>query len=145
VVGGPTTASDGSIWWNINYDTGADGWSIETYLQNAGSSAYTYSQAAYTGYIYSQSTYSTGCASGCTNYYITTTGSDSNSCTQISPCKTINGVDSKLGGSLPLGSGGTTIHVAAGRYSGPITTNRSGTATARIVWLSDTKWGAKIT
>ncbi|TSC71293.1 MAG: RHS repeat-associated core domain protein, partial [Parcubacteria group bacterium Gr01-1014_70] len=31
VVGGPTFA-DGYWWWNINYDTGVDGWSIENYL-----------------------------------------------------------------------------------------------------------------
>ena len=31
VIGGPTTA-DGYNWWNINYDTGADGWSVEDYL-----------------------------------------------------------------------------------------------------------------
>jgi hypothetical protein len=95
-------------------------------------------------YTYSQSAYSTGCTTGCINYYITTTGSDSNLCTQTSPCKTINSVDTKLGSSLPLGSNGTVIHVAPGNYSGPITTKKPGTASARIVWLSDTKWGAKI-
>ena len=31
VIGGPTVA-DGYTWWNINYDTGADGWSVEDYL-----------------------------------------------------------------------------------------------------------------
>ena len=31
VVGGPTVA-DGFTWWNINYDTGADGWSVQDYL-----------------------------------------------------------------------------------------------------------------
>ncbi len=31
VIGGPVFA-DGYTWWNINYDTGADGWSIENYL-----------------------------------------------------------------------------------------------------------------
>lgn len=30
-TGGPTTA-DGYTWWNINYDTSADGWSVENYL-----------------------------------------------------------------------------------------------------------------
>jgi hypothetical protein len=86
----------------------------------------------------------TGCTSGCANYYISTSGSDANSCTQASPCQTINSVDGRLGGALPLGSGGTIIHVLPGTYTGPITTNRSGTASARIVWLSDTKWGAKV-
>ena len=31
VIGGPTIA-DGFTWWNINYDTGADGWSAEDFL-----------------------------------------------------------------------------------------------------------------
>jgi chitodextrinase len=31
VTSGPTTAN-GYTWWNINYDTGADGWSIAPYL-----------------------------------------------------------------------------------------------------------------
>jgi len=31
VIGGPTYAS-GYHWWQINYDTGADGWSVENYL-----------------------------------------------------------------------------------------------------------------
>jgi hypothetical protein len=31
VIGGPTKAN-GYTWWNIKYDTGADGWSVENYL-----------------------------------------------------------------------------------------------------------------
>ena len=31
VTGGGTSA-DGYYWWNINYDTGVDGWSVENYL-----------------------------------------------------------------------------------------------------------------
>ena len=37
------------------------------------------------------------------------------------------------------------MHVAPGSYSGAITTSKSGTASARIAYLSDTKWGAKLT
>jgi parallel beta-helix repeat protein len=36
------------------------------------------------------------------------------------------------------------VHVAAGTYSGNVTTKNSGTSTARIRYVSDTKWGAKI-
>lgn len=45
VIGGPTYA-DGYWWWNINYDTGADGWSVENYLEKYASStcvSFTYS------------------------------------------------------------------------------------------------------
>ena len=31
IVGGPTVAT-GYTWWNVNYDTGCDGWSVQNYL-----------------------------------------------------------------------------------------------------------------
>src|SRR3989344_5880506 len=36
VIGGPTN-SGGFNWWNINYDSGADGWSAENYLTKVAS------------------------------------------------------------------------------------------------------------
>ena len=73
-------------------------------------------------------------------YVNSNTGSDANDGSQTRPWKTIQ----HAGGALTLGSGGTTVHVAPGNYSGPITTSKSGTPSARIVFVSDTKWGAKI-
>ena len=77
--------------------------------------------------------------------YVSTTGSDSNPGTQAAPVKTIARADA-------LASAGTVIHVAAGTYrvSAPsldnagIKTSKSGTSTARIKFVSDVKWGAKI-
>jgi len=77
--------------------------------------------------------------------YVSTTGSDSNPGTQTAPVKTIARADA-------LASAGTVIHVAAGTYrvSAPsldnagIKTSKSGTSTARIKFVSDVKWGAKI-
>ena len=77
--------------------------------------------------------------------YFATTGSDSNPGTQTRPVKTIGRADA-------LAKPGTVIHVAAGTYrvSAPslgsvgIRTSKSGTATARIKFVSDVKWGAKI-
>ena len=77
--------------------------------------------------------------------YVSTTGSDSNPGTQTAPVKSIARADA-------LASAGTIIHVAAGTYrvSAPaldnagIKTSKSGTATARIKFVSDAKWGAKI-
>jgi len=40
VVGGPVVA-DGYTWWNVNYDMGADGWSVEDYLTKASGGAKT--------------------------------------------------------------------------------------------------------
>jgi hypothetical protein len=37
------------------------------------------------------------------------------------------------------------VHVAAGTYAGPsIVTTKVGTSTQKIVFISDTKWGAKL-
>ncbi|WP_323144152.1 right-handed parallel beta-helix repeat-containing protein [Massilia phyllosphaerae] len=69
--------------------------------------------------------------------YVATTGSDSNTGTQAAPFKTINKAAS-------VAKAGTTVHVAAGTYNGNVSTKTSGTATARISFVSDTKWGAKI-
>src|SRR5260221_9040634 len=72
-----------------------------------------------------------------TDLYIETTGSDSNSGTQSSPFKTI------LKASQAA-QPGTTVHVAAGTYYGGFETTASGTASAPIHYVSDTKWGAMI-
>jgi len=39
---------------------------------------------------------------------------------------------------------GDMVHVAPGTYKGAISSDASGTSSARIVFVSDTKWGAKI-
>jgi hypothetical protein len=77
--------------------------------------------------------------------YVATTGSDSNPGTQTRPLKTIARADA-------LARAGYVIHVAPGIYkvaaassgSAGIKTIKSGTATARIRFVSDVKWGAKI-
>jgi len=53
------------------------------------------------------------------------------------PCKTIDRADS-------LATPGTTVHVAPGNYTGPFHATHSGTASAHLVFVSDQKWGAKI-
>lgn len=69
--------------------------------------------------------------------YVAATGSDANPGTQALPFKTI------LKASR-VATPGTTIHVSPGVYSGGFITTASGTAGARIRYVSDTKWGAKI-
>jgi hypothetical protein len=77
--------------------------------------------------------------------YVSPTGSDANPGTQAAPLKTIAKADSKA-------TAGYTIHVAPGTYnvaapslgSVGISTTRSGTATARIKFVSDVKGAAKI-
>jgi hypothetical protein len=69
--------------------------------------------------------------------YVATTGSDSNTGTQAKPYKTITKAAS-------VAKAGTTVHVAAGTYSGNVSTKVSGTSSNRIRFVSDTKWGAKV-
>jgi Protein of unknown function (DUF1565) len=70
-------------------------------------------------------------------YVNATTGNDSNSGSQSAPFATINKAAS-------VAQPGTTVHVAPGNYNQPVTTNPSGTATARITYISDVQWGARI-
>src|SRR5438270_13262023 len=72
-----------------------------------------------------------------TDIYVSTTGSDSNSGTQTSPFATI------LAASQAA-QPGTTVHVAAGTYYGGFQTTASGTSSAPIHYVSDTRWGASI-
>jgi hypothetical protein len=69
--------------------------------------------------------------------YVSSSGSDSNSGASSSPLKTIARASA-------LATPGTTVHVLPGTYPGGFKTTTSGSATARIVYKSETKWGAKI-
>jgi Protein of unknown function (DUF1565) len=85
------------------------------------------------------------------DFYVSTTGSDSNPGTQIAPFLTL-----QKGASVA--TPGTTIHVAPGTYSAltycyvpslvagysAVCMMTSGTPTAPITFVSDTKWGAKL-
>ncbi|ABM38413.1 DUF1565 domain-containing protein [Polaromonas naphthalenivorans] len=71
------------------------------------------------------------------NYYVATTGSDANAGTQAAPFRTI-----KKAASVAKPS--TTVHVAPGTYAETITSTVNGTASGRIRYVSDTKWGAKL-
>src|SRR5438034_718523 len=74
------------------------------------------------------------------NYYVAPAGSDANPCTATAPCYTLQRVSQLM-------SPGDNAHVAAGNYTWSYSANRvtkSGTATALLTYISDTKWGAKI-
>ena len=82
---------------------------------------------------------------GARHLYVATTGSDTNPGTRDEPLKTIARADA-------LARPGCTIHVGPGTYrvaapsarSAGILTTTNGTASARIKFVSDVKWGAKI-
>jgi hypothetical protein len=69
--------------------------------------------------------------------YVATTGSDSNPGTKAAPFKTILRASEV---AVP----DTTIHVASGTYTGGFLTRKSGTASGRIHYLADVRWGARI-
>ena len=72
------------------------------------------------------------------NYYVSPTGSDSAAGTKAAPFKTL------ARAAKAATRAGTTVWVAPGTYAGGIKTTVSGTSSARIYWVSTTKWGAKI-
>jgi hypothetical protein len=69
--------------------------------------------------------------------YVATTGSDSNPGTKVKPFKTITKAST-------VAKPSTTVHVAAGTYKETVRTAAKATSSGRIIFLSDTKWGAKI-
>jgi parallel beta-helix repeat protein len=69
--------------------------------------------------------------------YVATTGSDLNSGSELSPFRTI-----QL--AARIAKPGSIVHVAPGYYRENVRTKAQGTASARIRYVSDTKWGAKI-
>ncbi|GAB3420026.1 DUF1565 domain-containing protein [Massilia agilis] len=86
----------------------------------------------------------TGAASAATipattyNYYVSPTGSDSAAGTKTAPFRTL------ARAAQVATKPSTTVWVAAGTYTGGFKTTASGTSSARIYWVSTTKWGAKI-
>jgi hypothetical protein len=75
--------------------------------------------------------------SGSLNLYVSPSGSDTNAGTKSSPFKTIQKASE-------VAAPGAIIHVAPGTYSGMLRTKASGTAAARIHYVSEKSWGAKI-
>lgn len=77
------------------------------------------------------------------HYYVSTSGSDSGSGTQVSPWRTINKALNAVRGGGTLSS---IIHVAPGTYNENVyvPSSYSGTSSARTYLISDTKWGAKV-
>ena len=71
-----------------------------------------------------------------TNYYVASNGNDANSGTSAAPWATLQH-------AANVAKAGSTVHVAPGTY-GVVTTSTSGTSSARIRFISDVKWGAKI-
>ncbi|MFK3740565.1 choice-of-anchor Q domain-containing protein [Massilia sp. TN1-12] len=72
------------------------------------------------------------------NYYVSPTGSDTAAGTKAAPFKTL------ARAAKAATKAGTTVWVAPGTYAGGIKTTANGTASARIYWVSTTKWGAKV-
>lgn len=74
---------------------------------------------------------------GVIDRYVSPSGSDANPGTPSAPWKTLQ----KAAGAA---TAGMTIHVAPGTYNGSLSVSASGSATAPIRFVSDTRWGAKV-
>ncbi len=71
------------------------------------------------------------------HYYVAPNGTDSSDGSRAHPWRTIQYASTRV---VP----GATVHVAPGSYIGQIVTRPSGGPGARIVYLSDVRWGARI-
>jgi hypothetical protein len=89
------------------------------------------------------------------NYYVSPSGSGT-ACSQANPCGSIAQAQSTLtlgasgsctaaGGWLTVSNVGACVHVLSGGYGSVGKTSKSGTSTQKIVFISDVRWGAKIT
>jgi len=72
-----------------------------------------------------------------TNLFVAPGGSDANPGTQSEPFRTI-------ARAAQVVTPGTTVYVAPGQYMGGFQTRVSGSAEARIIFVSSERWGAKI-
>jgi len=70
-------------------------------------------------------------------YYVATTGNDNNAGTQTAPFKTIQK-------GATVAKAGDTVMVLPGTYIGSVKNTNHGTASARIRFVSQVKWEAKI-
>jgi Right handed beta helix region/Protein of unknown function (DUF1565) len=75
--------------------------------------------------------------SGSSRLYVATTGNDDNAGTAAAPLLTIRKAAARA-------DPGTTVIVADGTYDAAFSTRTSGTADARITFVSASKWGAKL-
>lgn len=71
------------------------------------------------------------------DFHVSTTGSDGNDGSLKHPWKTVSHAAASV-------KPGATVHVAPGEYRGNITTSASGNSSARIRFISERQWGAKI-
>lgn len=71
------------------------------------------------------------------DFYVSTTGSNHGKGTANQPWQTITYAAASV-------RPGAIVHVAAGLYDGNVTTSASGSSNARIRFISDQQWGAKI-
>ena len=71
------------------------------------------------------------------NFYVSITGNDNNDGSQSSPWRTISAAGSRVGP-------GSVVHVEPGTYAEAPYITVSGQSAARICFISDVRWGAKI-
>jgi hypothetical protein len=71
------------------------------------------------------------------NRYVSTAGSDANEGSAARPWRTIKHAASVV-------KPGMTVHVTPGSYLGSVITAASGTPSARIRFISDERWGARV-
>lgn len=79
-------------------------------------------------------------ATGQSFYVSASAGNDANDGSAAHPWKTIG----HAAATVKAGTSGVTVHVAPGTYAEAIAMSVSGSASARVVFVSDTRWGAHV-
>lgn len=72
------------------------------------------------------------------NYYVSRSGSDAHNGSRKRPWRTLAQAARRAGP-------GSTVHVASGRYPGPLVLGRNGRPGRRIQFVAEHRWGARIT
>ena len=72
------------------------------------------------------------------NYYVSRSGSNAHNGSRRRPWRTLAHAAKHAGP-------GSTVHVASGRYPGPLVLSRNGRAGRRIQFVAEHRWGARIT
>lgn len=140
-----TGTTNTSVQWLVNGTAGGSS-SVGTISSNglytaptcpSASSVTVTARSSYDSTKSASASLSVGASAASNSYYISPTGSDSNDGSACRPWATIGHADS-------IAKPGWTIHVLPGTYTQTVKTNASGTSTARVRWLSEQRWGAKI-
>ena len=130
LIGGPTIA-DGYIWWNVDYDTGPDGWSVQEYIAKTTpipTAALSANPASITSGQSSTLTWSSTDATSCTGTGFTPSGTSGSQAVSPTSNTTYYITCTGGGGTSPAASATVTVTPAADTTPPSVPTGLTATA-----------------